>query len=73
MNLSYVIKRSCENFPDRISIIDGDERLTFWETHGRINRFANGLYDLGLSKGDRVGLFLKNCRDFSRNQRVLTI
>ncbi len=63
MNLSYVIKRSCENYPDRVAIIYGDERLTFKETHERINRLANGLYDLGLRKGDRVGLFLKNCRE----------
>lgn len=63
MNLSYVITRSCENFPDRVAIIYGDERLTFKETHQRINRLANGLYDLGLRKGDRVGLFLKNCRE----------
>ena len=63
MNLPYVINRSCENFPDRIAIIYGDDRLTFQETHERTNRFANGLYDLGLRKGDRVGMFLKNCRE----------
>jgi long-chain acyl-CoA synthetase len=63
MNLSYVIKRSCENFPDRIAIIYGDDRLTFKQIHERINCFANGLYDLGLRKSDRVGLFLKNCRE----------
>jgi acyl-CoA synthetase (AMP-forming)/AMP-acid ligase II len=63
MNLSYLIKRSCENFPDRTAIIYGDDRLTFKETHERINCIANGLHDLGLRKGDRVGLFLKNCRE----------
>ena len=63
MNLSYLIKRSCENFPDRIAIIYGDDRLTFKQAHERINCLANGLYDLGLRKGDRVGMFLKNCRE----------
>ena len=63
MNLAYVIKRSCESFPDRIAVIYGNEKLTFKETHERINRLANGLFDLGLRKGDRVGLFLKNCRE----------
>ena len=62
MNLAYVIKRSCESFADRVAIIDGDQRLTFRETHAMINRLANGLYDLGLRKVDRVGLFLKNSR-----------
>lgn len=63
MNLSTVIEQSCEHFADNVAIIFGDEKLTFKETHQLANRLINGLYDLGLRKGDRVGLMLKNCKE----------
>ena len=63
MNLAYVIQQSCEHFPDNTAIIYGEEKLTFREVYRRVNRLANGLYDLGLRKGDRVGLMLKNCKE----------
>jgi acetyl-CoA synthetase len=38
---------------------DGDERwLTYREVYERVNRFAAGLRELGVGKGDRVGLFM---------------
>jgi acetyl-CoA synthetase len=38
---------------------DGDERwLTYYELYEHVNRFALGLRELGVTKGDRVGLFL---------------
>lgn len=63
MNLAYVIQQSCAHFPDNTAIIYGEEKLTFREVYRRVNRLANGLYDLGLRKGDRVGLMLKNCME----------
>ena len=63
MNVGYAIRRSCENFPDHIAMICGDEQLTFTEVNLRANRFVNGLFNLGLKKGDRVGVLLKNCKE----------
>lgn len=38
---------------------DGDERwLTYWELYQCVNRFASGLLELGVEKGDRIGLFM---------------
>jgi acyl-CoA synthetase (AMP-forming)/AMP-acid ligase II len=63
MNLGYVLHRSCEIFAENVAIISGDEQTTFHEVGKRTNRLVNGLFDLGLRKGDRVGLLLKNCKE----------
>jgi acyl-CoA synthetase (AMP-forming)/AMP-acid ligase II len=63
MNIGYAIKRTCEIFPDHIAMIAGKERLTFREINFQANRFVNGLFDLNLRKGDRIGILLKNCRE----------
>lgn len=42
-----------------------EEVLTFKEFNDRANRVANGLLDLGVNKGDKVGIFLSNCPEFS--------
>lgn len=36
------------------------ERYTFREANDRVNRIASGLQELGVEKGDRIGLFLRN-------------
>lgn len=38
--------------------------LTYRELEEEINRFAQGLLELGLKKGDRVALFMQNCPQF---------
>ncbi|HVM40163.1 MAG TPA: class I adenylate-forming enzyme family protein [Acidimicrobiia bacterium] len=40
--------------------LDGGAGLTFGEWEERSNRFARGLVEAGVAKGDRVGLFLPN-------------
>jgi acyl-CoA synthetase (AMP-forming)/AMP-acid ligase II len=63
MNVGTVIRRSCENFPDNVAMIFSGEKWTFREVSRRANQFVNGLFDLGLDQGDRVGVFLKNCKE----------
>ena len=41
-----------------------DRRWSFAEIKALSDRFARGLLDLGLNRGDRVGLFLPNCPYF---------
>ena len=63
MNVGYAIRRTCENYPDNIAMIAGEDRLTFWEINRQANKFVNGLFDLSLRKGDRIGVLLKNCKE----------
>lgn len=38
--------------------------ITFWELYLTTIRLANTLIDLGVKKGDRIGIFLPNCPQF---------
>jgi acyl-CoA synthetase (AMP-forming)/AMP-acid ligase II len=56
-------------FPYRLALVDGQtgERTTWGEANLRINRLANGLLQLGITKGDRVALLSENslaCAEF---------
>jgi fatty-acyl-CoA synthase len=46
-----------------LSIEDG-ESLTYLELHERVNRYANALLDLGIERGDRVGMLLFNSLEY---------
>ena len=47
-------------WPERIAIVDDDERLTYAELEARAERVARSLVDLGLRRGDRVVVQLPN-------------
>ncbi|MBW2031399.1 MAG: long-chain fatty acid--CoA ligase [Deltaproteobacteria bacterium] len=64
MNLSHVISRGAWYFPDKDAIVYGQRRLTYKELEDRIDRVAAYLRELGLSKGDRVAIYLGNCPEW---------
>ncbi|NND64505.1 MAG: acetate--CoA ligase [Gammaproteobacteria bacterium] len=64
LNVSYnCLDRHLEHHGDKAAIIfegeTGDTRtLTYHELHAEVCRFANGLKSLGVSKGDRVVIYM---------------
>ena len=50
--------------PRRIALRFYGRDISYGELNEAIDRFANGLIDLGLKKEDRVGLFMQNCPQF---------
>jgi len=50
-----------ESKGDEIGIICDDQRISFKNFEKNMFRFANGLIDLGLKKGDKVCLVCQNC------------
>ncbi|MGG3469718.1 AMP-binding protein [Neobacillus pocheonensis] len=63
LNVSYLIKREGLDLDKKAIVFEG-ESLTYKELKERSMRFANGLYDLGVRKGDRVVVLTKNCLEF---------
>ena len=45
---------------DKVALIEGDQRMTYGELNGRVNRIARALLRLGVARGDRVGLLGRN-------------
>ena len=64
LNLSYnCVDRHLEDHGDQVAYHwvgePGDTRtLTYSDLHAEVGRFANGLKSLGLSKGDRVAIYM---------------
>ena len=54
-------ERMCEKYPDRAAIIYLGERFSYAKLRDLINRFACALNNLGVSKGDRVMIYIANC------------
>ncbi len=67
------LRQTTEKYPDRTAIIFGGmapmlgeqhRRLTYGELNILVDRFAAGLQQRGLQKGDRVVLYLPNCPQY---------
>ncbi|MFP5109456.1 AMP-binding protein [Neobacillus sp. C211] len=63
LNVSYLIKREGLDLDKKAIVFEG-ESLTNKELKERSMKFANGLYEMGVRKGDRVVVLTKNCLEF---------
>lgn len=59
-----MLKESVRRHPEKIAIISGDLWITFRELDSLVNSLANAMLDLGITKGDRVALYLMNGPEF---------
>ena len=58
------LRNTAGRLPDKSAIIFYGREVTFGELDELSDRFANALAEMGVGKGDRVGLFLENCPQF---------
>ena len=54
----HLLRSSAQRLPSKEAIVHGDERLTYAEVIRRVDGLAAGLRASGLSRGDRVGIYL---------------
>ena len=54
------IERCAEVYPDRLAIVHGDLRRSWFETFTRCRRLASALQQRGIGKGDTVAAILPN-------------
>lgn len=60
-NVTEPFLLSVRRYPNKTALVFGEERVTYAEANGRINRIANGLLSLGVKPGDRVAFLFPNC------------
>ncbi|MCK5782830.1 MAG: AMP-binding protein [Desulfobacterales bacterium] len=58
------LRLHAERTPDKIAIINYGREISYKELNEASDAFAAYLIDIGLQKGDRVGLFLGNCPQY---------
>jgi fatty-acyl-CoA synthase len=63
-NVGMLLTRRSRLEPDKIGLAFEGQSLTYRELNERCNRWAHAFTDLGVRKGDRVGILLKNCNEF---------
>ena len=63
MNHEYTFSRfesACQKYPDSTAVIFLGDKFSYSALRNKVYRFAKGLTDLGVNKGDRVLLYLSN-------------
>jgi len=63
-NIGALFHRGVAAHPDHIAVVEGSRVLTYNQLEDRSNRLAHLMMDLGLGKGDRVGLLARNCAEY---------
>ena len=61
----HLLRQAAERTPDRPAIIYHDLILTYREVVSMVNCVANGLYNMGMRKGDRICLFTTNRPEYT--------
>jgi non-ribosomal peptide synthetase component F len=56
--LHHLLQTSAERHPDGLAVVDGSRSVTFGELEVDSNRLAHLLLNLGVERGDRVGIYL---------------
>ena len=59
------LNQSAQRCPNRIAIVFAGSEMTYLELKILSERFASGLHELGVKKGDRVAIGLPNCPQFA--------
>ena len=60
-----LVRASAERVPEKPAIVYQNMIFTYREVVSMINSIANGLYNLGLRKGDRVCLYMTNRPEYT--------
>lgn len=60
MNAGYILTRSAKYYPNNDALMCEGRKLTYSQLNAEVNALANSLLDLGLKKGDHVGLLFHN-------------
>jgi len=61
MRVERCLEERARAMPNKVALISGEARLTYAELNDLADRLAHGLWERGVSRGDRVAIFLDNC------------
>jgi long-chain acyl-CoA synthetase len=68
MLIGDIVRLHAFNYPNKVMLVEGeDTRLTYKEFNERVNRLANALRGLGLTKGERIVIFSRNSHQFAES------
>ncbi|MHA6258886.1 long-chain-fatty-acid--CoA ligase [Sporosarcina sp. CAU 1771] len=65
MNIAKLLEQNTRKHPDKMALYYNERSYTYDEFNKTVNRFANGLIDQGVKKGEKIALMLKNSDYFA--------
>jgi long-chain acyl-CoA synthetase len=65
LNLAVLLTESTKKYPNETAIIFDSFKLNYTQLNAVSNQFANGLQNLGIKRGDKVGLMMPNIPQFA--------
>ncbi|MGZ7881290.1 AMP-binding protein [Acinetobacter soli] len=70
MTIGEKFDQACQQYADQVAIVSAHQnrRLTYKELQDEVNAFACSLLQLGLKKGDRLGIWSPNCVEWTITQ-----
>ncbi len=66
LSLAAVLAESARRYPDKVAVVDRDERITYRDLWRQALAYAGNLRELGVRPGDTVALLAPNVADFPR-------
>jgi long-chain acyl-CoA synthetase len=64
MNLARILQDTAGRNPGAPALVFGHETINYGDLVKQTNRLANALVDLGLGKGSKVAILMRNCPEF---------
>ena len=59
-----LLSQTAGKLPNTIAIIDGENSFTYQQIEKFSTQLSNGLINLGITKGDKVGILAPNCAEY---------
>ncbi len=63
-NIRKLFEEAASRTPEKVFFIFKDEEVTYRDFLENVTRVANGFLSLGIQKGDKVAILLRNCLEF---------
>ena len=75
LTIGQMLAQTVSKFPERDAVVDraSGKRWTWAELNEDVHRVATGLLDLGVQKGDRVGIWAPNCAEWTITQHATAV
>jgi fatty-acyl-CoA synthase len=65
LSVGDMLQDSARAVPEKEALVSGNTRMTYRELDERVTAFAASLQDLGIGKGDRVAIYMKNSAELT--------
>ncbi|MBD8036808.1 AMP-binding protein [Solibacillus sp. A46] len=64
MNISNLLARHARKYPNKVAVISLGQETTYKQLDEQVNNTAKALRSNGIEKGDKVGIFMPNLKEF---------